>query len=110
MRASLFLILIVSSLHGFSQSPPPEDEIPFNKVLFFIGNPEKEYRDPHLYFQYTGIPENLLGEIAKLHGASNLGYNTKLGCYELVYVSEPHWYYMSYRVRIQYGDDGLYRV
>lgn len=110
MRIIYTLLFAALSAPLFAQSPPQENKIPFNKALYFMGTPEREYDDPYLYFNYTGIPELLLEEIAIAHGGSQLSYNPEIGCYELRFIHEPHWYYMSYRVRIKYQDDGTYRV
>jgi len=109
-RSIISTLTIILALTGImnAQSPPPE-KLPFNRVQYYVGSPDRDYDDAYLYFKYSGAPEMLLEEMEKAH-QTPIAYNTTLGCYEMKYVAEPHWYYMSYRIRLDYTDEGIYKM
>ncbi|NQV52442.1 MAG: hypothetical protein HQ500_04625 [Flavobacteriales bacterium] len=105
----IILLLLPTALTSFAQGNPPDEGVPFNKVIFFTGTPEQEYYDPYLYFRYTGIPEILLDEISEAHGGG-ITYNPDRQLYEIRNTTTPLWYYAQYRVCIQYTEEHLYKV
>ncbi|MEQ9187621.1 MAG: hypothetical protein RLP15_07785 [Cryomorphaceae bacterium] len=106
---AITLTLVVALGSSHAQDAPPEEGVPFNKVIYFNGTPENEYYDPYMYVRYTGIPEFLLEEASKAHDTP-ITYNTNTRQYDIRNTNEPLWYYANYRVYIKYTRDGLYKI
>lgn len=108
-RFALFFTLMMAFALSHAQDAPPDEGIPFNKVIYFTGTPENKFYDPYMYVRYTGIPEFLLEEASKTHDTP-ITYNTKTRQYDIRNTTEPLWYYAKYRVYIKYTQQGLYKV